>query len=161
MTALELIAELRERGIRINARDGELELDAPAGALTGDLREELGRRKPELLRLLSWSRRAARSVEQRLEAVDRDQPLPLSWAQQRLWFLDQLEPGSSAYNISWTVRLRGELQIDALQSAVDKLVMRHETLRTRFPSDASRANRARNFSSDAPTRLSGSISMLR
>ena len=54
MTALELIARLKERGIRIAARDGELELDAPKGALDDELRAELVRSKPELLRLLAW-----------------------------------------------------------------------------------------------------------
>ena len=62
MTALELIARLREKGIRIAARDGELELDAPRGALDEELRLELVKRKPELLRLLSWSRRSSRDV---------------------------------------------------------------------------------------------------
>jgi hypothetical protein len=60
VTALELIARLKERGIRIAARDGELELDAPKGALDDELRAELVRRKPELLRLLAWSRRSGR-----------------------------------------------------------------------------------------------------
>jgi hypothetical protein len=133
MTALELIARLRERGIRIAARDGELELDAPKGALDAELRAELLSRKSELLRLLSWSRRAASDIV--LEPVARDQQLPLSWAQQRLWFLDQLEPASSAYNISWTVRLRGELDYSALQAALDQLTARHETLRTSFPDE--------------------------
>ncbi|MCP4832673.1 MAG: amino acid adenylation domain-containing protein, partial [Gammaproteobacteria bacterium] len=136
MTALQLITRLREQGIRITAVDGELELDAPVGALTSGLREELLRCKPELLRLLSWSRRSGHSATLPLQAADRDQQLPLSWAQQRLWFLDQLEPGSSAYNISWTVRLQGELNKSALQVALNKLVIRHETLRTCFPSEA-------------------------
>ena len=131
MTALELIARLRDKGIRIAARDGELELDAPRGALDAELRAELVKRKPELLRLLSWSRRSARDLP--LVPADREQTLPLSWSQQRLWFLDQLEPNSSAYNISWTVRLKGELIVDALQAAFDHLVARHETLRTTFP----------------------------
>jgi len=136
VTALELIAELREQGIRITAVDGELEVDAPAGALTPELRERIVARKPELLRLLSWSRRAGQAAAHALTPVARDGRLPLSWAQQRLWFLDQLEPGSSAYNISWTVRLTGALNMAALQSAFDQLVARHETLRTRFPENA-------------------------
>ena len=134
MTALELIARLRELGIRIAARDGELEVDAPRGTLDAALRAELLSRKSELLRLLSWSRRAASDVA--LEPVSREQKLPLSWAQQRLWFLDQLEPSSSAYNISWTVRLRGELDYPALQAALDQLTARHETLRTVFPDES-------------------------
>jgi hypothetical protein len=136
MKPLELLNELRERGIRINVVAGELELDAPVGALTEELLEKIQRRKAELIRLLSWSRRSNRSVENKLQPVGREETLPLSWAQQRLWFLDQLEPGGSAYNISWTVRLRGELNQPAMQVAFDKLVARHETLRSRFPSEA-------------------------
>ncbi|MBV9109091.1 MAG: amino acid adenylation domain-containing protein, partial [Gemmatimonadetes bacterium] len=58
---------------------------------------------------------------------------PLSFAQQRLWFLDQLEPGSAAYNLPYALRLRGRLDEDALERSIEALVARHETLRTRFP----------------------------
>ncbi|MDP6437839.1 MAG: condensation domain-containing protein, partial [Gammaproteobacteria bacterium] len=133
MTALDLIARLRDAGIRIRAVDGELELDAPRNALTEELRAELVRHKPNLLRLLSWTRRSGQSASVPLVPADRNQPLALSWAQQRLWFLDQLEPDSSAYNISWTVRLKGELHFAEMQAALDRLVERHETLRTCFP----------------------------
>src|SRR5215470_2417173 len=57
---------------------------------------------------------------------------PLSYAQRRLWFLDQLEPGKTAYVIGVTLRLQGELQVAALAAAVRELVQRHEVLRTRF-----------------------------
>ncbi len=57
---------------------------------------------------------------------------PLSPVQQRLWFLDRLQPGSPVYNLAWTFRLRGMLDTDALQVAVDALVARHAVLRTRF-----------------------------
>ena len=59
-------------------------------------------------------------------------PSPLSFAQARLWFLDQLEPGSSLYNIPSAIRLEGALDVEALASSLDALVERHETLRTRF-----------------------------
>src|SRR5206468_3597912 len=68
-----------------------------------------------------------------LVAGDRPQPVPLSYAQQRLWFLDQLHPGSAFYNINTAVRLAGELSADALAWALQALVERHEALRTRFP----------------------------
>nr|WP_244103517.1 amino acid adenylation domain-containing protein [Burkholderia gladioli] len=64
--------------------------------------------------------------------VDRDQPLPLSHAQQRLWFLDQLEPGSAFYHIPVAVRLHGRLDVAALHRALDEVVHRHEALRTYF-----------------------------
>jgi amino acid adenylation domain-containing protein len=78
------------------------------------------------------SRRQARA-ETALVAVARDAPLPLSFGQERLWFLDQLDPGSAAYNIAWTLRLSGALDRGALRAALDFLVARHESLRSRFP----------------------------
>lgn len=57
---------------------------------------------------------------------------PLSFAQQRLWFLDQFSPGSCAYNVPRVFRLSGSLDVPALQSALDSLVERHEILRTVF-----------------------------
>jgi thioesterase domain-containing protein len=60
------------------------------------------------------------------------QLFPLSLAQQRLWFLDQLEPGNPAYNVPFGLRLRGKLNLDALRSSVQEVVRRHEILRTTF-----------------------------
>ncbi|HEX5706031.1 MAG TPA: amino acid adenylation domain-containing protein [Pyrinomonadaceae bacterium] len=57
---------------------------------------------------------------------------PLSFAQERLWFLDQLEPGNSAYNVPAALRLRGSLDVEALRRTLDEVVSRHEILRTTF-----------------------------
>ncbi|WP_157201893.1 non-ribosomal peptide synthetase [Massilia sp. Root335] len=66
-------------------------------------------------------------------SVDRNHPLPLSPAQRRLWFLDQLDQAAgTAYNIPIRLRLDGELHLKSLQEALDRLVARHETLRTRY-----------------------------
>jgi amino acid adenylation domain-containing protein len=59
--------------------------------------------------------------------------LPLSFAQERLWFIDRLEPGNVVYNMSFTTRLRGPLDAGALERAMGEVVRRHEALRTRFP----------------------------
>jgi amino acid adenylation domain-containing protein len=67
-----------------------------------------------------------------LERVPRQEPLPLSFAQRRLWFLHQLEPGSSAYNVPWAFLLEGVLEVPALHAALAEVVRRHEVLRTTF-----------------------------
>jgi len=69
----------------------------------------------------------------RRAAGPRDQGFPLSYAQQRLWFLQQLNPESPAYNLAVGVRFLGALEPAALAAAVNEVVRRHETLRTRFP----------------------------
>lgn len=67
-----------------------------------------------------------------IERIPRDRTLPLSFSQQRLWFLDQLEPGTHFYNLPFAVRLRGQLNVAAIERALSELVRRHESLRTSF-----------------------------
>jgi len=67
-----------------------------------------------------------------LTRVDRDGPLPLSFAQQRLWFLDELEPGSAFYNMTFAASLSGSLHVEVLEAALREVVARHEILRTSF-----------------------------
>ena len=69
-----------------------------------------------------------------LVAQARPERLPLSYAQQRLWFLDQLGGSSAEYNMPEAMRLRGKLEVDALVRAINTVVERHESLRTRFAS---------------------------
>jgi amino acid adenylation domain-containing protein len=68
-----------------------------------------------------------------IKPVDRTVTMPLSYAQQRLWFLDQLEPDSSAYNVPMAFSLRGRLKTPALTQVITEVVRRHESLRTSFP----------------------------
>lgn len=67
-----------------------------------------------------------------ISSADRDQVLPLSYAQQRLWFLYQLEPDSPFYNMPQAIRMRGGLNVEALQRTLNEIVARHEALRTTF-----------------------------
>nr|WP_281355894.1 non-ribosomal peptide synthase/polyketide synthase [Pseudomonas atagonensis] len=76
--------------------------------------------------------RAGRSTLPQILPAARDGALPMSFAQQRLWFLAQMAGGNSAYNIPIGLRLRGRLDVDALQQALMRIVARHETLRSRF-----------------------------
>lgn len=67
-----------------------------------------------------------------LEPIPRDGELPLSFSQERLWIVDQIDPGSPAYNISFALRLRGNLDIGVLEASFAELERRHESLRTVF-----------------------------
>jgi amino acid adenylation domain-containing protein len=69
-----------------------------------------------------------------IRPVSRDEQLPLSFSQQRLWFLDQLEPGSLAYNLAPAYQLTGRLDVRALERTVNEIIRRHEALRTVFKS---------------------------
>ncbi|HKR12408.1 MAG TPA: condensation domain-containing protein, partial [Pyrinomonadaceae bacterium] len=63
---------------------------------------------------------------------------PLSFAQERLWFLDQLQPGSAAYNMPGVVRLEGDLNVAALERGLNEIIRRHEILRTTFRAEGGR-----------------------
>jgi amino acid adenylation domain-containing protein len=77
-------------------------------------------------------RGAARCEVARIELADRAGPLPLSFSQEALWFLDQLAPGRPTFNVTAAVRIAGPLDLGALQRSLDELVRRHESLRTTF-----------------------------
>jgi amino acid adenylation domain-containing protein len=76
---------------------------------------------------------AARAEATAIAPVERSGNVPLSFAQQRLWFLEQLGGTGAAYHIPMRLRLRGDLDGDALRGALDRIVARHEALRTTFP----------------------------
>ncbi|HEX3554514.1 MAG TPA: non-ribosomal peptide synthase/polyketide synthase, partial [Thermoanaerobaculia bacterium] len=85
-----------------------------------------------LAREIALLRNAGATVAPPLDAVPRGVPLPLSFAQERLWFLDQLDPGSAAYNLATAVRLAGRFEMPAFAAALAAIVGRHEVLRTTY-----------------------------
>src|SRR5687767_15092026 len=76
--------------------------------------------------------KAGGTTQSGIPRVSREQPLPLSFAQERLWFLDQLQRGNPAYNLVDAWRLKGPVQIELLEQAFNEVVQRHESLRTGF-----------------------------
>lgn len=80
----------------------------------------------------TWRREGANFDLQPIVTVNRDASLPLSFSQQRLWFLDQLEPGASTYNLPLALQICGALNVEAVQAALNQIVARHEALRTNF-----------------------------
>ncbi|MBE9178530.1 amino acid adenylation domain-containing protein [Oculatella sp. LEGE 06141] len=132
MTSLDqLLTDLVTLKIQIWAEGDRLRCSAPTGTLTPELQSRLQTHKADILALLQQS--YARSpMPDSIQPVARSQPIPLSFAQQRLWFFDQLQPGSAAYTIAFAVRLTGLLQVPILSQALTEIVCRHETLRTTF-----------------------------
>jgi amino acid adenylation domain-containing protein/non-ribosomal peptide synthase protein (TIGR01720 family)/FkbM family methyltransferase len=131
MSVGELIAHLREIDVRLWVEEGRLRFNAPRGVVTPALRDEITGRRAEIINFLE-SRRAKSSLSiARVEA--RGVELPLSFAQQRLWFIDQMAPGHSVYNIPAAVRLKGRLNVAALGQSLQEIARRHEVLRTTFP----------------------------
>ncbi len=86
-----------------------------------------------LAEAVEWELRAGSGVEAPpIMPTSRQGELPLSFAQQRLWFIQQLDPQSIAYNAPLAVRLQGELYVSALRQSLGEIMRRHEVLRTRF-----------------------------
>jgi len=85
-------------------------------------------------RIDDFIRTQAAPAEMRIPRAPRDGELPLSYAQQRLWFLRQLEPNNTSYNEALAVRLSGALDLEALKHAFAQIIARHEILRTTFHS---------------------------
>ncbi|HEY9858880.1 MAG TPA: amino acid adenylation domain-containing protein, partial [Candidatus Obscuribacterales bacterium] len=132
MTTAEFLAYLRQLDIQVWLEGANLRCSAPEGVLTPELRAAIAQSKSELLHWLHQAHASASQAAPELKPLPRDQALPLSFAQQRLWFLDQLVPENPFYNMPAAVRLSGHLHLRALEQAFAEIVQRHETLRTRF-----------------------------
>jgi amino acid adenylation domain-containing protein len=153
----QLVARIRDHlGPHLSPRDlfttpalGELaaHIDAadapPPPAPEGELDDEIAdlerklAERAELERLLAEKRaaRTRRAAARRVVPVPRDGSLVCTYQQEGLWFEHQLDPASSVYHIAFALRLRGALDVPALGRALHALVVRHESLRTRFVAD--------------------------
>lgn len=125
-----LLQTLQSKQVKLSVNQGKLGVKAPQGALTAELKAQLKQHKAALITLLESA--PSSRAKNAIEAVSREQVLPLSYAQQRLWLLQELEPESHAYNMPACMQLTGPLNITALQTALDALVIRHEILRTTY-----------------------------
>ena len=130
----EFLSELRSLDIKVWHEGDRLRYKAPTGTLTPTLLAQLRERKAEIIEFLNKLDTVTNSNLAPILPVDRDKNLPLSFAQQRLWFLNQLEGNSPAYNMPMALRLIGRLNLAFLEQALCEIVRRHEVLRTSFPS---------------------------
>lgn len=128
MTLEDFLTSLNARGIQIYLDGGKLKTKSPPGAITGEIAATIRERKDELVRLLGSAAPQVQAAPL-LPVADADRGT-LSFAQQRLWFLDQFGNGSAHYNMPAMLRLTGVLNREALQATLDEIVRRHEVLRT-------------------------------
>src|SRR5262245_22237671 len=125
-------------GYANRSEQAKLQLGAATeNSLEDSVIESLSKLSREQLALLTLKLKGKKLSSRKTESLPlvpapRDSSLPLSYAQQRLWFLEQLEPGSAAYSFPGALMLEGRLDIEVLERAINEIVRRHEILRTRF-----------------------------
>lgn len=142
-TIEHLLTELGRLGITLSRAEDRLLVKAPKGAMTKDLATKIRDHKADVLAFMA----EANASQQTIPKAPAHAPLTMSFAQQRMWFLDQLEGGEgddsvggAHYNIPLSLRLKGRLNHAALELAFSDIVMRHQALRTFFPTVDGEAN---------------------
>ncbi|MEH2068927.1 MAG: amino acid adenylation domain-containing protein [Nostoc sp.] len=123
--------ELWVEGDACGGQSLRLCIDAPEGVLTAETRNLLAQNKAELILLLK-EKNADTDTDLPLIKTERPQNIPLSFAQEQLWLLNQLEPDNPFYNEQVSLKLHGRLNIVALEQSFNKIISRHEVLRTNF-----------------------------
>jgi amino acid adenylation domain-containing protein len=132
MSTLSFLSKLRELDIHLRLEGDRLRLNAPKGALTPVLKEELTARKQDIIAFLKTK---ASGSAPKLVSVEPRETYPLSYAQQRIWLTEKVTPGTSAFHLQEAVRLKGEFHSHAFERSLAKVAARHESLRTVFPWD--------------------------
>ncbi len=130
-STIEFLAKLHELGVELRVDGERLRLHAPKGVISATLKEQIADRKEEIILFL----RNAKPEDQTVSSIPvyaKEGPLPLSFAQERLWLLEQLSPGNYAYNMSGAIRLKGKLNLASLEQTLNEILARHDVLRANF-----------------------------
>jgi amino acid adenylation domain-containing protein len=125
---IQFLSSLRALGVVLSLDGERMICNAPKGSVTPEIREQLADRKTEIVAFLRESASLLPSTAEDRPLVD----LPLSRAQQRLWFLTQMYTDNPVYNMVIALRLGGALNRTAMERSLRSLVERHESLRTGF-----------------------------
>lgn len=129
----QLLSELRQRGVQLWLEGDRLRYRAAKDALSADLLAAMKALKAELIEFLQQAITDANTQLPAIVPIDRLGQLPLSFAQQRFWMLQQFEPQSSSNNMPVVVRCIGNLNLVVLEQSLQEVVNRHEVLRATFP----------------------------
>jgi len=133
VTVYALINQLGKKNIKLWEENGALKFKAPKGTLSDEIRQQLITNKDDIVAFLQQITVANKIPP--IAPIDRTElaQYPLSFSQERIWFINQLEPDSASYNIPSAITMNGELNIDFLDKAFNLIIARHENLRTIFP----------------------------
>ena len=131
MNLKQFVVELSHQDVELWVEGNRLCVDAPEGVLTAETRDLLTKHKTELI-LLLHQENADNGTDLPVIKAERPQNLPLSFAQEQLWLLNQLEPENPFYNEQTSLKLHGQLNVVALEQSLNKIIARHEALRTNF-----------------------------
>ncbi|NEO77384.1 amino acid adenylation domain-containing protein [Moorena sp. SIO4G3] len=132
MKTVEFVSYLQNLGVKLWIDKDKLSYRSPKGVMTAQLKRDLVERKTEILEFLREAQTIQESVATSIQPISREQAIPLSFAQQRLWFIEKMALSSNAYNMPLTLNLVGKLDYVALEKSLNQIIARHETLRTTF-----------------------------
>ncbi len=133
--AAQIVNEALSQGITLFVADNRLQYETQCDIIPPELLNEWKEHKHELIKFLSDANSDEETHTYQLQAIQRDEhatDYPLSFAQQRLWLIDQANGSSPQYNGTGDFRLKETVNIEALEAAVKSLLERHEALRTHF-----------------------------
>ncbi|WP_298917445.1 condensation domain-containing protein [uncultured Nostoc sp.] len=123
-TIEQFLSKLESLDVKLWREGEKLHYNAPKGIITSTLLTQIREHKAEILQILRQ--------DDVIHPVQRNQPLPLSFAQQRLWLAEQLQSDSFTYNEPVALHLLGYLNLEVLEQSINEIVRRHEILRTTF-----------------------------
>lgn len=123
-TIEQFLSYIESLDVKLWAKGEQLHYSAPKGTITSNLLAQIREHKAEILQVIC--------EDDLIRPIQRDQPLALSFAQQRLWFVEQLQPDNFTYNEPVALHLIGSLNIEVLEQSINEIVRRHEILRTTF-----------------------------
>src|SRR5947209_13478007 len=132
MSVQEILDEVQKVGGNLRLVGSKLRIRAPRGALNVELKSKIDLLRDELTEHLRQAGEETADSLSTFVKVPRPSRLPLSFAQEQLWFLDQLQPGGSEYNMTALRRFRGAFDVRIFERAIAEVISRHEVLRTRF-----------------------------
>ncbi|MEA5552712.1 amino acid adenylation domain-containing protein [Anabaena cylindrica UHCC 0172] len=125
-----LLSECIRLDVKLWVQGHELRYSVPKRLISSELLAEIREHKAEIIQFLQTTNLATSPHLESIQPVPRDAAIPLSFAQQRIWLISQIEDINATYNLSGTLKINGALQVPILEQSIREIIQRHEILRT-------------------------------